>query len=113
TVVAGPGSKPLLYALLLAIGGDTAIAAPSWVSYAAQSRLAGNRPLFVPTECGQGGVPQPDLLAEAVSAAREQGRDVRAVITTLPDSPTGTVASAETVRRLAEVARALDLVVLS
>ncbi|GAA1093738.1 pyridoxal phosphate-dependent aminotransferase [Nocardiopsis composta] len=113
TVVAGPGSKPLLYALLLAIGGDTAIAAPSWVSYAAQSRLAGNRPLFVPTERGQGGVPQPDLLAEAVSAAREQGRDVRAVITTLPDNPTGTVASADTVRRLAEVARALDLVVIS
>lgn len=112
-VVAGPGSKPLLYALLLSIGGDAAIAAPSWVSYAAQTRLAGRRPLFVPTERGQGGVPQPDLLAEAVRTAREQGRDVRAVIATVPDNPTGTVAGADTVRRLAEVARALDLVVVS
>lgn len=112
-VAAGPGSKPLLYALLLSIGGDTAIAAPSWVSYAAQSRLAGHRPLFVPTARGQGGVPQPDLLAEAVADARSQGRDVRSVIVTLPDNPTGTVAPEDTVRRLADVARALDLVVIS
>ena len=113
-VIAGPGSKPLLYSLLLELGGDTAIAAPSWVSYAAQSRLAGARPLLVPTAGGgEGGVPQPDLLHAAVTAAREEGRTVNAVITTLPDNPTGTVASRDTVRRLAEVARELDLVVIS
>ncbi|MDT0327523.1 pyridoxal phosphate-dependent aminotransferase [Nocardiopsis lambiniae] len=113
TVIAGPGSKPLLYGLLLALGGDTAIAAPSWVSYAAQSRLVGSRPLLVPTATGEGGVPQPDLLHAAVTAAREAGRTVNAVIATLPDNPTGTVATRATVRRLAEVARELDLVVIS
>jgi len=112
-VIAGPGSKPLLYSLLLEIGGDTAIAAPSWVSYAAQSRLVGQQPLLVPTATGQGGVPQPDLLHAAVTAAREQGRTVNAVIVTLPDNPTGTVADADTVRRLSEVARELDLLVIS
>ncbi|MFJ6021619.1 pyridoxal phosphate-dependent aminotransferase [Nocardiopsis alba] len=112
-VIAGPGSKPLLYSLLLEIGGDTAIAAPSWVSYAAQSRLVGQRPIMVPTATGQGGVPQPDLLHAAVTDAREQGRTVNAVVVTAPDNPTGTVASAETVRRLAEVARELDLVIIS
>lgn len=112
-VIAGPGSKPLLYSLLLEIGGDTAIAAPSWVSYAAQSRLVGQCPVMVPTATGQGGVPQPDLLYAAVTAAREAGRTVNAVIVTLPDNPTGTVAGAETVRRLCEVARELDLVIIS
>ncbi|TDQ48829.1 pyridoxal phosphate-dependent aminotransferase [Actinorugispora endophytica] len=112
-VVAGPGSKPLLYALLLGIGGDVAIAAPSWVSYAAQTQLVGHRPLFVPTLPAQGGVPDPGLLAEAVTRARSDGRDVRAVIVTSPDNPTGTVASRGTVRRLARVARELDLVVVS
>lgn len=112
-VIAGPGSKPLLYSLLLEIGGDTAIAAPSWVSYAAQSRLVGQRPVMVPTATGQGGVPQPDLLHAAVTDAREQGRTVNAVIVTIPDNPTGTVAEADTVRRLAEVARELDLVIIS
>ncbi|WP_150250306.1 pyridoxal phosphate-dependent aminotransferase [Nocardiopsis deserti] len=112
-VIAGPGSKPLLYSLLLEIGGDTAIAAPSWVSYAAQSRLVGQRPVMVPTAPGEGGVPQPDLLHAAVTAAREEGRTVNAVIVTVPDNPTGTVAGADTVRRLCEVARELDLVVIS
>ncbi|GAA1443084.1 pyridoxal phosphate-dependent aminotransferase [Nocardiopsis tropica] len=112
-VIAGPGSKPLLYSLLLEIGGDTAIAAPSWVSYAAQSRLLGQRPILVPTATGRGGVPQPDLLHAAVTAAREEGRTVNAVIVTLPDNPTGTVADADTVRRLSEVARELDLLIIS
>lgn len=112
-VIAGPGSKPLLYSLLLELGGDTAIAAPSWVSYAAQSRMMGQHPVMVPTATGQGGVPQPDLLHAAVVDAREQGRTVNAVVVTLPDNPTGTVADAETVRRLAEVARELDLVIIS
>lgn len=112
-VVSGPGSKPLLYSLLLSIGGDVAAAAPSWVSYAAQTRLAGNRPLLIPTAPAQGGTPQPDLLATSVRAARAEGRDVRSVIVTLPDNPTGTVASPGTMRRLAEVARELDLVIIS
>lgn len=112
-VIAGPGSKPLLYSLLLELGGDTAIAAPSWVSYAAQSRLVGSRPIMVPAATGQGGVPQPDLLHAAVTDARDQGRTVNAVVVTVPDNPTGTVAGKETVGRLAEVARELDLVIIS
>lgn len=112
-VAAGPGSKPLLYALLLAIGGDVAIAAPSWVSYAAQAQLVGHRPLLVPTPPAQGGVPEPELLTEAVTTARAQGRDVRSVVVTSPDNPTGTVASRGTIRRLAQVARELDLMIIS
>ncbi|MDS1270980.1 pyridoxal phosphate-dependent aminotransferase [Lipingzhangella sp. LS1_29] len=112
-VVAGPGSKPLLYSLLLGIGGDVAMASPSWVSYAAQTQLAGREPVFVPTPPTQGGVPEPDLLAQAVREARGRGRSVRAVIVTQPDNPTGTLATRDTIQRLAEVARELDLVVIS
>src|SRR5580700_7962513 len=43
SVIGGPGSKALLFALMLAIGGDAAIPRPSWVSYAAQARLLGIR----------------------------------------------------------------------
>ncbi|MBM9623585.1 pyridoxal phosphate-dependent aminotransferase [Streptomyces zhihengii] len=112
-VVAGPGSKPLLFALLLAIGGDVAVPVPGWVSYGAQARLAGAEPLPVPTRPGEGGVPDPELLREAVTAARRAGRDPRAVVVTVPDNPTGTVAPPDTVRALAEAARELDLVVVS
>jgi aspartate aminotransferase len=112
-IVAGPGSKPLLYALLLAIGGGVVVPRPSWVSYAAQTRLLGIEPIFVPTPRGEGGVPDPDALREAVSIARASGRDVRCVVVTLPDNPTGTLARPETVHRMCEVARELDLIIVA
>ncbi|MFD9499621.1 pyridoxal phosphate-dependent aminotransferase [Streptomyces sp. NPDC060035] len=112
-VVAGPGSKALLFALLLAIGGDVVVPVPSWVSYAAQARLVGARPIPVPILPGQGGVPDPDRLREAVADARAAGRNPRSVVVTVPDNPTGTVAAAATVRRLADAARELDLVIVS
>lgn len=112
-VVCGPGSKSLLYGLLLAIGGDIVLPAPSWVSYAAQADLAGVRPLRVPAPPGEGGVPDPERVVSAVLHARSQGREVRSLLVTLPDNPTGTLASARTVRRVVEVARDLDLIVIS
>jgi aspartate/methionine/tyrosine aminotransferase len=112
-IVAGPGSKPLLYGLLLAIGGGVVVPGPSWVSYAAQTRLMGAEPVFVPTPPGEGGVPDPEALREAVSLERAAGRDVRCVVVTLPDNPTGTLARPETVRRMCEVARELDLIILA
>lgn len=112
-IVCGPGSKPLLYAIIMAIGGDVAIAMPSWVSYAAQVRLLGGNPLLVPTLPGQGGVPDPDLLAIAVDKARADGRDIRSVIVTLPDNPTGTIANRDTVTRLCAVAESRDLIIIS
>src|SRR5580700_5795344 len=59
SVVAGPGSKALLFALLLAIGSDVAVARPSWVSYAAQARLTGLQPQFVRAAAGHGGICDP------------------------------------------------------
>jgi aspartate aminotransferase len=112
-VLAGPGSKALLYAALSAIGGDVVVPRPSWVSYAAQARLLGVRPLFVPTPPRQGGVPDPDALADAVRRARADGRRVGALVLTLPDNPTGRLAPAATIRAVCEAARELELVIVS
>jgi aspartate/methionine/tyrosine aminotransferase len=112
-IVCGPGSKSLLYGLILAIGGDIVLPMPSWVSYAAQADLVGSRPILVPAPPGEGGVPDPDLVAAAVRNARADGRTVSSVLVTLPDNPTGRLARPETVRRLAEVARELDLTIIS
>jgi len=112
-VVSGPGSKPLLFGLLLAIGADVAVPKPSWVSYAAQAALAGARPHFVPVPAGEGGVCDPALLARAVVAARAAGRRIGSVIVTLPDNPTGRLARPATTAALAEVAAEHDLIVIS
>ncbi|NUT44562.1 MAG: pyridoxal phosphate-dependent aminotransferase [Thermoactinospora sp.] len=103
-VIAGPGSKSLLYGLLLVLGGDIVLPKPSWVSYAAQADLVGSRAILIPAT--EGGVPDPDLLAQA-------GPNVKAVLVTLPDNPTGRLATPETISRLVEVARAKDLLIIS
>ncbi|NUT98789.1 MAG: aminotransferase class I/II-fold pyridoxal phosphate-dependent enzyme, partial [Saccharothrix sp.] len=95
------------------LGGDVVVPVPSWVSYAAHVRLVGREPVPVPILPGHGGVPDPERLPGAVRAARAAGRDVRAVVVTIPDNPTGAVAAPEVVRRLAEAARDLDLVIVS
>jgi aspartate/methionine/tyrosine aminotransferase len=109
-VVAGPGSKALLFALIAAVGGDVAVTRPSWVSYGAQASLAGRTTHFVP---GSGGVPDAAKLARTVGVARASGRPVRAVIVTLPDNPTGTQASAGAVRALCSVAERHGLIIIS
>jgi aspartate aminotransferase len=114
SVIAGPGSKPLLYAALAAIGGDAVVLPqPSWVSYAAQADMLGAEPMFVPTVAGAGGVPDPRRLRDYLDHARSTGRDVRAMVMTLPDNPTGTLAAPELVRQACEVARDFDLVIIS
>jgi aspartate aminotransferase len=112
-VIAGPGSKPLLFGLLLAIGTDVAMPKPSWVSYAAQTAMAGASPHFVPVPPGEGGICDPVRLAHAVIKARAAGRRIGAVIVTLPDNPTGQLAQPGSVRALAEVAAEHDLVIIS
>ena len=109
-VICGPGSKALLFGLTAAIGGDVALTRPSWVSYAAQASLAGRLAHFVP---GGGGVPDAEQLARTVSAARAAGRQIRSVIVTLPDNPTGRLASPAAVRSLCSVARTHDLIIIS
>jgi aspartate aminotransferase len=109
-VVCGPGSKALLFGLMAAIRGDVAVTRPSWVSYAAQASLAGRQAHFVP---GSGGVPDAQQLASTVSAARAAGREVRSVIVTLPDNPTGILAAAAAVRGLCAVAQTHDLIIIS
>ncbi|WP_113699007.1 pyridoxal phosphate-dependent aminotransferase [Nonomuraea lactucae] len=113
SVVCGPGSKSLLYGVLLAIGGDVVVTMPSWVSYAAQADLVGSRPILVPAPAQEGGVPDPERLSSAVLHARAHGRTVSSVIVTLPDNPTGRLATPGTVARLVAVARELDLTIIS
>jgi aspartate aminotransferase len=112
-VVAGPGSKPLLYALLQAVDGTIALPRPSWVSYAAQASLLGLPVVGVPTLPGEGGVPDPDRLEAEAVHARRAGTPMRAVVLTLPDNPTGTLASVATVRAVCEIAQAQDMWVIS
>ncbi|WHT20357.1 aminotransferase class I/II-fold pyridoxal phosphate-dependent enzyme [Crossiella sp. CA-258035] len=112
-VVAGPGSKPLLHALLSVLPGDVVLPRPSWVSYAAQASLLGKEVVWVPVPEGSGGVPDPALLGPALVAARARGLRPGVLVLTLPDNPTGALAGHDTVRAVCEIAAEHGLMVIS
>src|SRR3984957_17895597 len=109
----GPGSKALLFGLLLAIGADVAVPQPSWVSYAAQASMLGVAPHFVPVPPGEGGICDAAGLAATVTAARQAGHRIGAVVLTLPGNPPGRVARPASVSALCQVAAEHDLIIIS
>ena len=112
-VVVGPGSKALLYALLLVLDGDLVLPRPSWVSYEPQARLAGKEVVRVDIPASAGGVPDPQALRAEVARAREGGLDPRIIILNHPDNPTGTHADADLLDEVLGVARECGLFVVS
>ncbi len=112
-IVVGPGSKALLFALLLALDGDLVLPKPAWVSYAAQAALARKAVLRVSIPAESGGIPDPDSLEGAVARARSNGQDPRVLLITHPDNPTGTMASREALARTLEVADSCGLFVIA
>jgi len=113
-IVIAPGSKALLWALLSILPGDVILPRPSWVSYAAQAAIAGKRVWSVPIAAdGAGGAPDPDALRQTLSRPAAEGAKPGVLVLTLPDNPTGTVAPAQTIERVAEIAHANGLIVIS
>ena len=88
-IVVGPGSKPLLYALLQILEGDLLLPVPSWVSYAPQARLVGRRVIDVETDSVDHHRVTPEKLTEALDRARNDGADPRILIVNTPSNPTG------------------------
>lgn len=112
-VLFAPGSKALLFALLATVPGDVVLPRPSWVSYGAQAALVGKRTIGVPIPAETGGVPDAERLAGALEDARGAGARPGALVLTVPDNPTGTVARAERVREVCAIAERYGLVVIA
>jgi aspartate aminotransferase len=112
-VLFAPGSKPLLFALLSALPGDVVLPRPSWVSYAAQAALAGKSTVRVPVPAEVGGVPDPELLEQALRDARAEGAQPGVLVLTVPDNPTGTIARSGDVRAVCEIAERHGLAVVA
>jgi aspartate aminotransferase len=111
-VVVGPGSKALLYALLIVLDGDLVLPRPAWVSYEPQARLVGKGVLRVDIPAAAGGLPEPGALRSECALARGRGLDPRILMLTHPDNPTGTFADADLLGDVLAVARDCGLFVL-
>lgn len=112
-VVLAPGSKALLMALNLVLPGDVVLPRPAWNTYAPQAAIAGRKAIGVDIPAVCGGVPDPSGLSIALARARSRGAVPRMLILTLPDNPTGTLASPALIREICALAEAEDLLIVS
>jgi aspartate aminotransferase len=112
-VVVGPGSKSLLYALVMALGEEVILPQPSWVSYAPQAHLLGKPVLWVPMRLEQGYHLEVEILREKMEAEKEEWGNPELLILNSPHNPTGTMMPPERVQHLADFAREEQLMVLS
>lgn len=112
-VLIGCGSKSLLYAALQAVHGDVILTDPCWVTYEPQARLAGLKTHVVRTSLDDGYCLTPEGLERCLEEARAAGGRPAALILSSPNNPTGVVYPPELLERLAKVARAYGLLVIS
>jgi len=106
----GTGAKQPLCNTVLALceeGDEVILPTPCWVSYVEMIKLAGAKPVLVPTSEKNGFQLDVAAIEKAVT-----DKTVAILINT-PNNPTGAVYSEETLRALAKVALDHDLMVIS
>ena len=105
-VVVSCGAKQSLYnaAMMLLDEGDEAIViAPYWMTYIDQIQLAGAKPVVVHARADNDFLPDPDDIAQKISAR------TRAIFINSPCNPTGAVYPPETLEAIAQLAERNDL----
>lgn len=113
TIAVGPGSKPLLYALLSVLAGDVLLPTPSWVSYGPQARLTGKRVFPVLTDPADHHRLTREALDAALQSARAHGADPRVLVVNTPSNPTGGMFSEADAEQIALWARDEGITILS
>jgi aspartate/methionine/tyrosine aminotransferase len=111
--IIGPGSKELIYDLQMATAGDLLLPVPSWVSYAPQARLLGDRVIPIQTTLADGYHIRGESLDAAIHAARKAGLNPRKLILNYPNNPSGLTMRAGRLAEIAEVCRQYQLFVIS
>jgi aspartate aminotransferase len=109
-VLIGPGSKELMFLLMLTYYGDVVIPAPAWVSYAPQAHILGRAVRWIHTHASDGWRLTPGLLES--SCHTDQDRP-RIVVLNYPSNPTGGTYSVDELQELAACARKYRVVLLS
>ncbi len=109
-IVVTNGGKQALYSLFKATindGDEVILITPCWVSYEAQVKMNGGKPVFVTAEEDDGFVPDPAVIERAISTR------TTAIVINSPNNPTGAVYSRQFLKELARLSADHDLLVIS
>lgn len=108
-VLIGPGSKELIFLVMLTFDGTILLPSPSWVSYQPQAVLAQRPYRWLECRAEDRWLLRAEVLEEA--AASVPGPKM--VLLNSPGNPTGSAFSAEQLGELAEVCRRHQITILS
>ena len=100
-VIVSCGAKHTLYNIMQAIcdpGDEVIFAAPYWVSYPQQIKLAGAVPKVIETTAEQNYCMQSDDVEAAINS------NTKAILINSPSNPTGTTYDVENLKQIAEIA---------
>ncbi len=107
-IIVTPGAKQAIFEAMLSVleeGDEAILFDPAWVSYEPCIKLAGARPVWVPTNQDNGFTPEG--LAEYVT------KKTKLVVINSPCNPTGSVYGRKTLNEIAELAVDKNIMVLS
>ncbi len=105
-VIVSCGGKNALFDAALALfdaGDEVVVPAPYWVSFPEQIRLAGARPVILPTEESDGFIARARRAREVLTAA------TKAIVLCSPSNPTGAVIPSQELAAFADLALEKDL----
>jgi aspartate aminotransferase len=105
----GPGSKELIYDILLALDAKLLLASPSWVSYEPQGRLANKALEWINCTEDNNWKISPNSLNQICSSIDNQ----KILLLNYPNNPTGQTYSKQELQDLALVARKNQVIIIS
>ncbi|MCL2295992.1 MAG: pyridoxal phosphate-dependent aminotransferase [Methanomassiliicoccaceae archaeon] len=88
-------------------GDEVILPDPSWVSYEACIRLAGAKPVYIPTKFDDNFIIDPSHISLAITPKTKM------IVLNSPSNPTGSIMPCETIKEIAKIAIENDLMVLS
>ena len=112
-IIVGPGSKVLVFDLLLSLEGPLFIPAPSWVSYQHQAKLMKKPVHYIRTIAQQSYLLSPNDLDEAFQKYSQQKQIQKILLLNYPNNPTGQSYDPSQLKELASVARDHNTIVIS
>jgi aspartate aminotransferase len=111
-VLIGPGSKELMFLLQLVYYGEILLPTPCWVSYGPQAQIIGRNVKLIHTTYEERWRITAERMIEYLKKENDTYRP-RLMILNYPGNPDGDTYSMEELRRIADVAREYEVLLLS
>ncbi len=112
--IVAPGSKLILYALQMCIDGDLILPMPSWVSYAPQAAMLGDRVHWLPAELSDDGYHiDPVRLEALIVEARRHGGNPAKLILNSPNNPTGLMLPPADLEAIVHICERYEIFIIS